>query len=114
VDVAAQYLLVCEAVPVSGGSVAVGQVSSPVVLGQTRITLSPALETFRWSLSVRREALTMVSAWSAYRKTMAGGNFSLPATIRLRLTNFDIDDASPDPRGQVALIMPPTRLDITL
>lgn len=113
VDVAAQYLLVCEAVPVSG-SVAVGQVSSPVVLGQTRITLSPALETFRWSLSVRREALTMVSAWSAYRKTMAGGNFTLPATIRLRLTNFDIDDASPDPRGQVALIMPPTRLDITL
>ncbi len=113
VDVAAQYLLLCEAVPVSG-SAGLGQVSAPVVLGQTRITLSPALETFRWALSVRREALTMVSAWSAYRKTMAGGNFTLPATIRLRLTNFDIDDASPDPRGQVALIMPPTRLDITL
>jgi len=113
VDVAGQYLLLCEAVPVTG-TVALGQVLDPVVLGQTRITLSPALETFRWSLSVRREALTMVSAWTAYRKTMEGGNFSLPAAIRLRLTNFDIDDASPDPRGQVALIMPPTRLDIML
>jgi hypothetical protein len=113
VDVAAQYVLLCEAVPVLGTAV-LGQVAAPVVLGQTRITLSPSLETFRWSLSVRREALTMVSAWTAYRKTMEGGSFSLPAAIRLRLTNFDIDDASPDPRGQVALIMPPTRLDITL
>lgn len=113
VDVGAQYMLMCEAVPVFGTALA-GQVSSPIVLGATRITLSPALETFQWSLSIRREATAMVSAWTAYRKSMAGGNFALPATIRLRLTAFDMDDASPDPRGQVALIMPQTRLDITL
>lgn len=120
VDYGAQYLLKCEAVPVFGtahlGDIATGWSFSPapVLLGQTRMTLSPALEVFSWSLSIRREALGMVSAWTAYRNSTAGADFALPATIRLRLTNFDMDDASPDPRGQVALVMPFTRLEVTV
>ena len=112
VDLGAQYLLQCEAVPVFGTAI-VGQAGAAVVLGQTRITLSPAQETFKWSLSIRREA-AMVSAWSAYRKSSAGPNFALPVSLRLRLTAFDVDDASSDPRGQVAMTMPETKLEITL
>jgi hypothetical protein len=112
VDLGAQYLLQCEAVPVAGAGT-VGQASAPIVLGQTRITLSPAQETFKWSLSISREAASMVSAWTAYRKSVAGPNFSLPASLRLRLTGFDVDDGSPDPRGQVAMTMPQTKLEIT-
>jgi hypothetical protein len=113
VDIGAQYMIVCEAVPVFGTAV-LGAVSAPVVLGSARLTLSPSLETFRWSLAIRREGAGMVSAWTAYRKSMAGPNFTLPASLRLRLTRFDVDDAAADPRGQVAIIMPPTKLDITL
>lgn len=113
VDLGAQYLLRCEAVPVQG-TLTLDAASSPVVLGETRVTLSPALETFKWSLSIRREAAGMVSSWMAYRKAKEGQNFELPAALRMRLTGFDIDDDSPDPRGQVALIMPATRLEITL
>ncbi len=112
VDLGAQYLLQCEAVPVFGTAI-VGQASAPVVLGQTRITLSPSQETFKWSLSIRREAAAMVSAWSAYRKSVAGPSFPLPASLRLRLTAFDVDDGSHDPRGQVAMTMPETKLEIT-
>lgn len=111
VDIGGQYLLRCEAVPVAG-SVVLGAVSEAVLLGQTRITLSPAMETFRWGLKIKREEAAMVSSWLAYRKAEAGGDFSLPAAIRLRLVAFDVDDAAGDPRGQIALVMPGTTLEI--
>ena len=113
VDLGGQYMLKCEAVPVEG-TVSLGAASAAVLLGQTRVALSPSLETFRWELSIRRETAGMVSSWLAYRKAQTGGNFALPAVIRLRLTAFDVDDASADPRGQVALIMPGTKLEISL
>ena len=113
VDLGGQYVLKCEAVPVEG-TVSLGAASAAVQLGQTRVALSPSLETFRWELSIRRETAGMVSSWLAYRKAQTGGNFELPAVIRLRLAAFDVDDASADPRGQVALIMPGTKLEISL
>jgi hypothetical protein len=112
VDFGGQYILRCEAVPVAG-AVSLGAVSAPVLLGQTRVTLAPSLETFAWSLNVRKEATGMVSSWMAYRKAQSGGAFTLPAALRLRLVAFDVDDDSRDPRGQVALIMPSTKLEIT-
>lgn len=112
-DYGAQYILRCEAVPVAGGG-SLGAASAPVVLGETPVRLSPNLETFRWSLKAKRDASGIASAWVAYGKAAAGATFALPAAIRLRLVNFDCDDASADPRGQVALIMPATKLEVTL
>jgi hypothetical protein len=114
VDAGAQFMLKCEAVPVAL-TTALGVAATPVLLGETRMTISPALETFAWSLSIRRQAIGgMVSSWSAYRKSAVGGDFGLPAVIRLRLTSFDMDNTSPDPRGQIALVMPPTNLEVTI
>jgi len=113
VDLGGQYLLKCEAVPVAG-TVSLGAASTAVLLGQTRVTLSPNLESFRWELKITRTATAMVSSWLAYRKATAGATFALPAALRLRLAGFDVDDASANPRGQIALTMPATTLEIKL
>ena len=113
VDLGGQYLLKCEAVPVAG-SVSLGAASAAVLLGQTRVTLSPNLESFRWELEITRTATAMVSSWLAYRKATAGATFALPAALRLRLAGFDVDDASANPRGQIALTMPATTLEVKL
>jgi hypothetical protein len=113
VDYGGQYLLKCEAVPLVG-TVSLGATSTPVLLGQTRVTLSPNLESFRWELKVTRSESGIASSWLAYRKAAAGAAFSLPAVLRLRLAAFDVDDASANPRGQIALTMPGTALEVRL
>ncbi len=111
VDYGAQYVLVCEAVPVAG-TTAAGAAGTVVTLGSTRLTMSPLLETFRWELTVRREAGAVSSSWLAYRKAQAGAGLVVPSVLRLRLIQWDVDDSSEDPRGQVAFIMPQTKLEI--
>jgi len=112
VDVAGQYILRAEAVAVSatGG---LGAVSAAVVLGETRLALSQSQEAMRWQIRATRDAAGAISAsWLAYRKAVAGAAFVPPVALRLRLVEFDIDDSSTDPRGQIALVMPQTRLEV--
>jgi len=121
VDYAAQYYLQCEAVPIIASGGFLGPAATPIVLGRTRIGLSSAQETFSWNLSILRETGGMSTSWRAYGKASDGVAFPLPSALRLRLTAFDIDDfieSDPDdvfdPRGQIALITPSSRLQIRL
>ncbi len=119
VDFGGQYFLRCEALPLIGTSRFVGPAGTPITLGNTRIGLSSSMEMFNWSLSILREATGPSTSWQAYGKAADGSSFPLPAVLRLRLTGFDIDDAFADesdeifdPRGQVALIAPSSKLSI--
>jgi hypothetical protein len=121
VDYAGQYFLQCEAVPLEDSSATLGRALEPVVIGRTRVALSPAVESFRWSLSILREAEATTASWFAYGKISdLTAVLPLPAVLRLRLTGFDVDNASQDnidifdPRGQIALIAPSSRLQIRL
>jgi hypothetical protein len=121
VDYAGQYFLQCEAVPLEDSSATLGRALEPVVIGRTRVALSPAVESFRWSLSILREAEATTASWFAYGKISdLTAVLPLPAVLRLRLTGFDVDNASEDnidifdPRGQIALIAPSSRLQIRL
>ena len=122
VDFGGQYMLQCEAVPLGNpNGAALGAAGGAVVIGRTRVGLSPALETFRWSLSILRETAGATAAWTAYGKSSEGEAFpELPCALRVRLVGFDIDNSAAgdealfDPRGQIALIAPPSVLQIRL
>jgi len=117
VDLAAQFLLKCEAVEMADGP-QMGSAVRTVLLGQTKIALSPSLESMRWSLRVKNEEGVAASNWLTYGKSTAGDGFATPAILRLRLCGFDVDDtqaAGEEPvRGQIAMIMPQTKLDVTV
>lgn len=117
VDLAAQFLLKCEAIEVAPGP----QLGAPVrtvLLGQTKVAVSPALESMRWSLRVKNEDGIAASNWLTYGKSTAGDGFATPAILRLRLAGFDVDDTQADGaqpvRGQIAMIMPQTKLEVTV
>jgi hypothetical protein len=117
VDLAGQLLLVCEAIELPEGAV-IGAPLQTIVLGRSKLGLSPALETMRWQLKVKNDEAGPSSSWTTYVKSLAGSGFRPPAVVRLRLGGFDIDDtnaASGEPvRGQIALIMPQTKLEVTI
>jgi hypothetical protein len=114
-DLAAQYLLICEAVELAEGNV-LGAPVRTKILGATRLSVSPVLETMRWSLLVKNEAGLVSSNWTTYAKSIAGEGFTAPSVLRLRLAGFDVDDTRRDAeeplRGQVALIMPQTKVEV--
>ena len=116
VDMAGQLLLFCEAIELADGPT-IGAPLQTVVLGRSKLGLSPALETMRWQLRVKNDESAASSNWTTYAKSMAGSGFRPPAVLRLRLGGFDIDDTRADAtepvRGQIALIMPQTKLEVT-
>ena len=70
-----------------------------------------------WQLSIRNTVTSSISStWTAYQNTYSSDLFKVPAVIRLRLCEFDVDNESEEtaPRGQVALVMPQTSLSITI
>jgi hypothetical protein len=117
VDLAGQLLLVCEAIELADGPT-MGAPLQTIVLGRSKLGLSPALETMRWQLRVKNDESAPSSNWTTYVKSMAGSGFRPPAVLRLRLGGFDIDDMRADAtepvRGQIALIMPQTKLEVTI
>ena len=116
VDLAAQFILKCEAVEMQSGAL-MGSGINTVLLGQTKIAVSPALESMRWSLRIKNEDGVGASNWTTYGKSTAGEGFSTPAVLRLRLAAFDVDDTQTDDvpvRGQIAMIMPQTKLEVTV
>jgi hypothetical protein len=113
VQLGAGYGLVCEAVPLAGTGDS-GDSSTTVVIGRSRVTLSPAQETMRWDLRALRAADGNVSAtWSGYRKAQSPATMpDPPFVLRMRLTAFDTDNDSEDPRGQVSLVAPGSILEV--
>lgn len=115
-DLAAQYLLICELVELEDSGL-LGAPRRTVVLGQTKISLSPVLEVMRWGLTIKNQAGQLSSSWSIYGKTATADGFQMPGVLRLRLGGFDVDDVRLDRepvRGQVALLMPETKLEVRL
>jgi hypothetical protein len=115
VRLAAQYKLKCEALIMDADDL-MGEVLQTVVLGETRVALSPGYETMPWQLSISNTAEGISSTWTAYQNSFSSDLFRVPAIVRLRLCEFDVDNESDDtvPRGQVALVMPQTTLSITI
>lgn len=117
VDLAGQLLLVCEAIELADGP-SMGAPLQTIVLGRSKLSLSPALETMRWQLRVKNDEASPSSNWTTYVKSTASSGFRAPAVLRLRLGGFDVDDVqagSSEPvRGQIALIMPQTKLEVTI
>lgn len=117
VDLAAQFILKCEAIQVAAGQ-QLGAAVRTVLLGETKVALSPALESMRWNLRVKNEDGVAASNWFTYGRSAAGEGFTTPAILRLRLAGFDVDDTQadqPEPvRGQIAMIMPQTKLEVTV
>ena len=117
VDLAAQFILKCEAIEMQDG-VTLGNAVRTVLLGQTKIALSPALESMRWNLRVKNEDGVAASNWTTYVKSAAGEGFLAPAVLRLRLAGFDVDDTQSNGEepvhGQIAMIMPQTKLEVTV
>jgi hypothetical protein len=117
VDLAGQLLLICEAVELADGPT-MGAPLQTLVLGRSKLTLSPALETMRWQLQIRNDETSPSSSWTTYVKSTAASGFRPPAVLRLRLGGFDVDDLQADAgepvRGQIALVMPQTKLEVTV
>lgn len=114
VDLAAQYTLFCEALELQEGA-SLGSVVRTTTLATTRLIFSPVLKAFNWRLVIGREADVLTSSFSAFSKTTSSTGFAAPFILRLRLGAFDIDDLAAElPRGQIALIMPSTKLEVSL
>ena len=118
----AQYLLVAEVVPIpdatSPGSpgLNLGAEGAAVTLCSQRITLSPATEEHNFSLALKRNSAG-AGTGTVTRYGVAAAVPSLPLgafVLRVRLTGFDVDDTSEDPRGQVKMLMPSSQLTVTL
>jgi hypothetical protein len=107
------YLLRLQVVPVAGAS-ASGAASAPITIGQTRLTLSPALESLRWSATLTRAADGSISGnWRAYGAASGTtAQISVPGILRLVLTAWDVDDSSTNARGQVALVAPAASVEV--
>ena len=118
----AQYLLVAEAVPIPDASTPgtpgmnLGAESSAVTLCSQRVSLSPATEEHNFSLALKRDSagvgtgtVTSYGTGSAV-PTLPAGAF----VLRVRLTAFDVDDTSADPRGQIKMAVPSCQLTVTL
>lgn len=114
VDLAAQYTLFVEAVVLAEGA-SLGSVVSTTTLAAQKLVFSPVLKSFNWRLLMKREGNQLTSNFTAFSKTVTTSFSAAPFILRLRLGAFDIDDlATESPRGQIALIMPQTKLDVTL
>jgi hypothetical protein len=115
VKLAAQFKLKCEALLMDADDL-MGDVVETILLGETRVALSPGYETMPWQLRIQNSAEGISSTWTAYQNSFSSDLFRVPAVIRCRLCEFDVDNESEEsnPRGQVALVMPQTTLSITI
>lgn len=114
-DIGAQYMLVFEAVPITDetGSPNIGSGGTPVVLGEYRIPVSAAKMSNAFGVKLARSSSGESSSQTSGLNSTTNGpalpdNFAL----RCRLTCFDADDTTPDPRGTITVTMPATVLTV--
>ncbi|TSA30716.1 MAG: hypothetical protein D4R65_12745 [Verrucomicrobiaceae bacterium] len=118
----AQYLLLVEAVAIPDTTTPgtpglnVGAEGSVVTLCSARIDLSPASESHTFSMKLKRSP-EGVGSGTVTRYGVAAETPPLPPgpfVLRVRLSGFDVDDTSTDPRGQVVMLVPASQLTVTL
>lgn len=113
----AGYFMRVEAMPLPDASVPdptggnVGAVGAAVLLGSARIALSrDTKEQRRFSLALTKRAERVVE-FSEYGRKLIGPGFPEGAfLLTVRLEQWDVDDSTELPAGQVSITMPDTQL----
>jgi hypothetical protein len=113
----AGYFLRVEAMPLPDAAVPdptggnVGAVGAAVLLGSARIALSrDTREQRKFSLALTRQ-VERVTEFSEYGRKLIGPAFPEGAfLLTVRLEQWDVDDSTELPTGQVSLTMPDTQL----
>lgn len=91
----------------------IGSVGSDVLLGVSRISLSrKAIETRKFSLSLTKTSSEMSYEFSDYSKSLGNGFPSGNFLLTIKLEQWDVDDSTQYPTGQVAVYMPDTLISI--
>lgn len=119
-NIGAQYVHLVEAVPIpdvstSGAGWNVGAEGTPVVLHAARLNLTPSIETHNFKLYLQRGS-TGAGSGSVTHYGLAENVPAFttgPFVLRVKLAQFDVDDSTSDPRGQIKLLMPATALSVT-
>lgn len=107
-DVGAQYLVIFDCVPVTdlSGEPNIGAAESPLIVGEYRLPLSAAKTTNRFGVKLTRTADGSTSQTTGLNRTVAGPSLPTDFALRCRLSCFDVDDTSADPRGTLTVSMP--------
>lgn len=114
-DIGAQYLLAFEAVPITDeeGQPNIGTGQSPLLLGEYRLPVSAARMTNRFGVKLTRSSSGESSSQtSGLNLTQNGPALPDKFALRCRLTCFDVDDTTSDPRGTMTVAMPGAVLTI--
>ncbi len=115
VDIGAQYMLVFDAVPITdeAGEPNIGTGGIPVTLGEYRIPVSAAKMANAFGVKLTRNSSGESSSQTSGLNSTANGP-ALPDNfaMRCRLTCFDADNSTADPRGTLTVSMPATVLTI--
>lgn len=119
-NIGAQYVHIVEAVPIpdvstSGAGWNVGAEETPVILNAARLNLTPSIETHNFKLSLVR-GTNGAGTGSVTHYGLAESVPPIPTgpfVLRVKLAQFDVDDSTSDPRGQIKLLMPATALSVT-
>ena len=114
-DIGAQYLLIFEAVPITDidGEPNIGAGQTPVLLGEYRIPVSSGSMTNNFGVKLARNSSGESSSQTTgLNSTQSGPTLPDNFALRCRLSCFDVDDTTPDPRGTLTVSMPATVLTI--
>lgn len=113
-DVGAQYLLVFDCVETTdvAGAPNIGTASAPLTIGEFRIPLSAARMTNRFGVRLTRSATGCASEAFGLNRTIPGPGLPPSFALRCRLSCFDVDDSTADPRGTLGVTMPGVVLTI--
>ena len=91
----------------------VGAIGGEVLLGKSRISLSrKAIEKRKFSLSLKKTNSERSYEFSDYAKSVGNGFPVGNFLLNIRLEQWDVDDNTPIPTGQVAVYMPDTLVSI--
>jgi hypothetical protein len=115
----AGYTMIVRAFPVPDAVVPavtganVGAIGGEVLLGKSRISLSrKAIEKRKFSLSLKKTNSERSYEFSDYAKSVGNGFPVGNFLLNIRLEQWDVDDNTPIPTGQVAVYMPDTLVSI--